>query len=67
MTASAQQAISCTAFLHNRDGSWRSLADQVVFGPSGRLRVAEDALLRPTDQTPLGEIARALNEICESH
>lgn len=60
------QGLSCTGFLHGRDGSWRSLEDGPVFGPSGRVSMTAGEVLRPTDRTVKGEIARALNDLCES-
>jgi hypothetical protein len=65
--AAAFQPISCSGFLHNHDGSWRSVDDNDVLGPSGPVHIGSGDKLWPAEQTPKGEIARALNSLCESY
>lgn len=64
--SSPARAIRCSAFLHGRDGSWRSLEAGSVFGPNGRVQIGANDILRPTDRTAKGDVARALNDLCES-
>ena len=61
------QAIRCSAFLHNHDGTWRSFQEADLFGPNGIVHVQSGEILRATSNSPKGEIARALNDLCESH
>jgi hypothetical protein len=66
-TPVAAQGLKCTAFMHTTDGGWRSLQDDPVIGPSGTIRIRPGEILHATDRDPHGELARALNDLCEGH
>lgn len=59
------QAIRCSAFLHNRDGSWTSFFKGHVMGERGPIPVAVGERFTRRGRTAKSEIARALDALCQ--
>ena len=61
------QALKCSTFLHNRDGSWTSFWDGVVFGSYGPVPIRTGERFRAgTGGRARNDVARLLDQICAS-
>ena len=61
------QALRCSTFLHNRDGSWTSFWDGVVFGSYGPVPIRTGERFRAgTGGRAKNDVARLLDQICAS-
>lgn len=65
-SGASAQAVRCSAFLHNNDGSWRSFDHGLVIGPNGPVRLDTGDRLSSKDRSPKGDIARVLDDLCRS-
>ncbi len=57
-------SLSCSGFIRQSDGLWRSLADDDILGPSGLVHVRAGERLSPADTSKKGDLARALQQLC---
>ena len=61
------QALKCSTFLHNRDGSWTSFWDGVVRGSYGPVPIYTGERFRlGTGGRAKNDVARLLEQICAS-
>ena len=59
------QGVRCSAFLHERDGSWRSFEPGAILGPDGDLiEVQTGQTFRHGPPTPRDFVARLLDARC---
>ncbi len=61
----AAQGVRCSAFLHERDGSWRSFESGVILLPRGPVRVATGERFRHGSPSAKDYIARLLDQTCQ--
>ncbi len=64
LPASAQ-GVRCSAFLHERDGSWRSFEPGVILIPSGPVRIATGERFRHGAPSAKDYIAHLLDQACQ--
>ena len=66
-TAAADaQVVSCSKFLHNRDGSWSSFVEADVLGDYGIVHIHPGERFRRSGPRALADLARILDGMCES-
>ena len=58
------QAVKCTAFLHNGDGSWRSFESAVVVGSRGPVKIEAGEILKRGGRRDRADIAEILDTLC---
>ena len=64
-TGAAQaQAIRCSAFLHNADGSWRSFEAATVVGSYGPVKVEAGEIFKRGAARDKADIAVILESLC---
>ena len=61
----AQSRLRCSAFLHDRDGSWRAFEPGVIFGPRGPIRVRTGQLFRHGRPSASAYVAGVLDTLCQ--
>ena len=64
LTASAQ-GVRCSAFLHERGGSWRSFEPGAILGPRGPIPVRTGQRFRRGAPSGSDYIARVLDAQCQ--
>ena len=68
VAGSAQaQVVSCSKFLHNRDGSWSSFVTGDVLGSRGVVHIHAGERLSARGPPPLADLAHILDGMCQSY
>ena len=58
------QAIQCSAFLHNGDGSWRSFQTTTVIGSHGKVAIESGEIFKRNGPKEKADIATILDGLC---
>ena len=64
--AAAQSPIRCSAFLHERGGSWRAFEPGVIFGPRGPIPVRTGERFTRGRPSASDTVARVLDRLCQA-
>ncbi len=64
--AAAQSRLRCSAFLHDRDGSWRAFEPGVIFGPRGPIRVRTGQRFGHGAPSASAYVAGVLDTLCQA-
>ena len=63
--AASAQGVRCSAFLHERDGSWRSFEPGIILIPGGPVRVTIGERFRRGTPSAKDYIAHLLDQTCQ--
>ena len=64
--AAAQGRLRCSAFLHERGGSWRAFEPGVIFGPRGAIPVKVGERFRRGRPSAQDYVAGVLDTLCRA-
>ena len=64
--AAAQSRLRCSAFLHERDGSWRAFEPGAIFGPRGPIPVHTGERFTHGRPSASDYVARVLDRLCRT-
>ena len=63
--SASAQGVRCSAFLHERDGSWRSFEPGIILIPGGPVRVTTGERFRRGRPSAKDYIAHLLDQTCQ--